>query len=154
MPAATILTAAPAARTTTPTVKTSPPTTRGPDHVGAAKSTTTRRRFGISLFTVSTAFTLPTQTEPAAAAAGGKPVDMRALIRAFDDAMAAGADFEAADEAWTRAIGEEQRKTKRADHRCRAVFHFFCFTRVFAFDGGGGVFWGVGGSTPTDSRGA
>jgi hypothetical protein len=88
------------------TVKPSP-TTRGP----RPATTTTRRKIAISLFTAfgtSVAASLPTQPQAAAAAAGDKPapVDMRALIRAFDDAMAAGEDFEAADKAWTRAIGK------------------------------------------------
>jgi hypothetical protein len=89
------------------TVKPSP-TTRGP----RPATTTTRRKIAISLFTAfgtSVAASLPTQPQAAAAAAAGDkpaPVDMRALIRAFDDAMAAGEDFEAADKAWTRAIGK------------------------------------------------
>ena len=39
-----------------------------------------------------------------AAVAGEKSVDMKALVRAFDEAMSAGSDFAKADEAWTRAI--------------------------------------------------
>ena len=38
------------------------------------------------------------------ALAGERPVDMKALVRAFDEAMSAGSDFAKADEAWTRAI--------------------------------------------------
>ena len=38
------------------------------------------------------------------ALAGERPVDMKALVRAFDEAMSAGSDFAKADEAWTKAI--------------------------------------------------
>ena len=38
------------------------------------------------------------------ALAGERPVDMKALTRAFDEAMSAGSDFAKADEAWTKAI--------------------------------------------------
>ena len=84
----------------------------GPRHKGHAKQVT-RRGFaaGLSLLAGSDlgGFGSERMSGPAAAAAGEKPVDMRALVRAFDEAMGAGADFKAADEAWTRAIGEAAR---------------------------------------------
>lgn len=57
---------------------------------------------------------------PAPSSAADK-VDMRALTKAFEEAMSAGADYDAADAAWTKAIniaplnsaGWSNRGTKR-----------------------------------------
>ena len=45
------------------------------------------------------------------------PVNTRALIKAFEEAMSAGSDFEKADEAWTRAIGVDPKNAAAWSNR-------------------------------------
>lgn len=83
-----------------------PPTSQAiPKNVTNVNARPSRRQTALALFAAGATSLAPgVNAAVAAAGAADKPVDMRALVRAFDDAMAAGADFEAADKAWTRAI--------------------------------------------------
>ena len=83
------------------------PNNSTPAHNKATTTTMTRRSLGVSLFTTAVGGALVFPTISTASTGGGDKIDMKALIRAFDDAMAAGEDFEAADKAWTRAIGRD-----------------------------------------------
>ena len=78
-----------------------PPPRRAPPDVDVG-----RRRALIGALAASVVGASDAAAPPRARAnhSGAAPVDMRALTRAFEDAMAAGADYDAADAAWTRAI--------------------------------------------------
>ena len=78
-----------------------PPPRRAPPDVDVG-----RRRALIGALAASVVGASDAAAPPLARAnhSGAAPVDMRALTRAFEDAMAAGADYDAADAAWTRAI--------------------------------------------------
>ena len=87
------------------------------DGASTASSTTRRSSLVASFALVMTGSSLGV---PAPSSAADK-VDMRALTKAFEEAMSAGADYDAADAAWTKAIniaplnsaGWSNRGTKR-----------------------------------------
>ena len=70
----------------------------------SSSSPSASRRTALVAALAGAAFAARDLTRARAAVAGEKPVDMKALVRAFDEAMSAGSDFAKADEAWTRAI--------------------------------------------------
>ena len=70
----------------------------------SSSSPSASRRTALVAALAGAAFAARDLASARAAVAGEKSVDMKALVRAFDEAMSAGSDFAKADEAWTRAI--------------------------------------------------